>query len=495
MTQTIRLPSQCLVVLIGPSGSGKTTWADANFRANQVVSSDRLRATVGVSEFDQRASADAFAVLDEIVKRRLKRKLLTVVDTLGINDDTRAGFLELARHHDLPAYAITFDTEAKVCRERNKLRARPVPAKVLTSQLESFQRVLGTLPEEGFDGVFEAGTVEVVSPAHLSAMDSAERQREDPMQLDFGLVVSHFDWPGGSEELGHRLADVAQRAERAGFTSLWVMDHFRQIPQIGREWEPMLESYTTLAYLAGRTTTIRLGALVTGITYRNPALLGKIIGTLDVLSGGRAMCGLGIGWFEKEATAYGWDWPPVSERYELLEDSVQIMRALWGKGAPAYKGKVHSVPEALSYPRPLQEHIPILIGGGGEKKTLRLVAKHADWCNLMGDPETVKQKLGVLADHCRDLGRDPTEIRASILTNLLVGADRAAVDQLVETMRPEGRTAEDFAREHNAGTVDDHVGRFREYAESGVETVIVGMPDLGTGVGIEVFGEVIYAFS
>ncbi|NNF65299.1 MAG: TIGR03560 family F420-dependent LLM class oxidoreductase [Acidimicrobiia bacterium] len=495
MSQTIRLPSQCLVVLIGPSGSGKTTWADANFRANQVVSSDRLRAAVGVSEFDQRASADAFAVLDEIVARRLKRKLLTVVDTLGINDDTRAGFVELARRNDLPVYAITFDTDAKVCRERNKQRARPVPAKVLTSQLASFERVQASLPEEGFDGVFEAGTIEIVTPAHLSAKDAADRQRENPMSLDFGLVVSHFDWPGGTEELAKRLADVAQRAERAGFTSLWVMDHFRQIPQIGREWEPMLESYTTLAYLAGRTEKIRLGALVTGIGYRNPAHLGKIIGTLDVLSGGRAMCGLGIGWFEKEATAYGWDWLPTSQRYDLLEDSVQIMRALWGKGAPAYQGKVHSVPEALSYPRPIQEHIPILIGGGGEKKTLRLAAKHADWCNLMGDPETVKHKLGVLADHCRDLDRDPTEIRASILTNLLIAADRAAVDQLVEQRRPESRSAHDFAREHNAGTVDDHIGRFREYAEAGVETVIVGMPDLGTGVGVEVFGEVINAFS
>ena len=257
----------------------------------------------------------------------------------------------------------------------------------------------------------------------------------------------------------------------------------------------MLESYTTLAFLAGRTESVSLGTLVTGISYRNPAHLGKIIGTLDVLSGGRAICGLGIGWFEKEATAYGWDWSPVSQRYDLLEDSVQILRALWGKGAPAYEGKVHSVPEALSYPRPIQERIPILIGGGGEKKTLRLVAKHADWCNLMGDPETIKHKLGVLADHCHDLDRDPNSIRTSILANLLVGADRAAVDQIVEQLRPETRTAEDFAREHHAGTVDDHIGRFREYAEAGVETVIVGMPDLGTGIGIEVFGEVISAFS
>ena len=161
--------------------------------------------------------------------------------------------------------------------------------------------------------------------------------------LEFGLQVSRFGWPGHPATTAATLAEVARAAEEAGFTSLWVMDHFLQIPQVGREWEDMLESYTTLGYLAGVTERIRLGTLVTGITYRNLAHLAKLVATLDVLSGGRAMCGLGAGWFEREHRLYGWDFPPLAERFARLEDALELLPLMWGPGAPRFEGRTLTV--------------------------------------------------------------------------------------------------------------------------------------------------------
>src|SRR5262249_30748776 len=162
--------------------------------------------------------------------------------------------------------------------------------------------------------------------------------------------------------------------------------------------------YTTLGFLAGVTSRVRLGALVTGVTYRNLALLGKIIATLDVVSDGRAIAGLGAAWYEREHVAYGFGFPSIATRYALLEDALELLPLMWGKGAPAFKGRTIDVPEALSYPRPVQEHIPILVGGSGERKTLRLVAQYADACNLFGDAKTITRKLAVLRDHCAVVG-------------------------------------------------------------------------------------------
>ena len=244
------------------------------------------------------------------------------------------------------------------------------------------------------------------------------------------------------------------------------MDHFLQIPQVGREWEDMLESYTTLGYLAGVTERIRLGTLVTGITYRNLAHLAKIVATLDVLSGGRAMCGLGTAWFEREHELYGWGLQPRADRYALLEDALELLPLMWGKGAPRFEGRTITVEEAICYPRPLQERIPILVGGSGERKTLRLVARHADACNLFGDPDTVRHKVAVLHEHC---------------------ADRAAATRPrspSRTSRAARVVAPRSAREgQGAATVDEHVGRYRELAEAGVQTAIVGLSDAdGAGV-------------
>ncbi len=254
------------------------------------------------------------------------------------------------------------------------------------------------------------------------------------------------------------------------------MDHFLQIPQVGREWEDMLESYTTLGYLAGVTERIGLGTLVTGITYRNLAHLAKIVATLDVLSGGRAMCGLGTAWFQREHELYGWGMKPRADRYELLEDALELLPLMWGKGAPRFEGRTVTVEEAVCYPRPLQERIPILVGGSGERKTLRLVARHADACNLFGDPDTVRHKVAVLREHCAAEHRDPATITVTHLAAARVVAAQSARDG------------------QGAATVDEHVGRFRELADAGVQTAIVGLSDADGPESVRRFADVLAAF-
>ncbi len=490
---TVRLPIGCLVVLVGASGSGKSTWARTNFRPSQIVASDDLRALVGEGENDQRAGTDAFAVLDLVLERRLRRRLTTVVDTLGLDAERRAGYLALAARHGVACHAVVFDTPAPVCRARNKQRDRPVPAKVLTGQLAALAPAVGALAGEGFDGVHPAGPVELVPRQLFSAPEQAARQREATMPLRFGLQIPSFTWEGGPPVIGPRLAEVATAAEQAGFTSLWVMDHFVQIPQVGPEWQDMLDSYTTLGFLAGRTSTIRLGTLVTGVTYRNLAHLAKIVATLDVVSGGRAICGLGAGWFEREHKLYGWEFPPTKVRYDLLQDALELLPLMWGSGTPRFAGRTTTIPEATCYPRPLQAKIPILVGGSGEKRTLRLVARYADACNLFGDPATVRRKVGILGGHCFDEGRTLASITVTNLSTVLVGPTREDVDRAVERYRPRSLSAEDFATRVSAGTVEDHVGRFRQYAEAGVQTAIVNLPNLDTAA-VECFAEVIAAF-
>lgn len=475
----IRLPNPCLVVLVGPSGSGKSHWADRWFPPNHVLSSDRMRALVGEHEHDQRAGTDAFAVLDLVLDRRLRRKLFTVVDTLGLDAKRRQAYVALARRHRVPVVAVTFDTPPAECRARNARRSRPVPPKVLSGQLKQWPEVQAALDGEGFDSVHAVAPVRVVDRELLHAPASAKRQQESPVPLDFGLHGASFTWRGGPPALGARLATIARTAEDAGFTHLSVMDHFLQIPQIGRRWDEMLDSYTALGYLAARTSSVKLLTLVAGITYRNVAHLGKMVATLDVLSGGRAICGLGAAWNEDEHRAYGWRFPPVKERFALLEDALRFLPLQWGPGAPPFQGKVFTVPEAICYPRPLQERIPIMVGGGGEKKTLRLVAEYADACNLFGDVENVRHKLSVLHRHCEDVGRDPTDIRVTQLSGVVV---------------TDGAPPERVAARATAGTVEDHIGRYRELAEAGVQTAFVRFASGGGPDDIERFAKVIEAF-
>ncbi len=479
----IRLAESCLVVLVGPSGSGKSTWAAEWFPAGRVVAADHLRALVGDGEHDQRAGSDAFEVLDLVLDRRLRRGLLTVVDTLALDRERRRGYVALARRHGVPVVAVAFDVPAAECRARNGSRpGRPVPAKVLAGQLRRWPEVLGELADDGFDAVHQPGPVRVVDRQLVGAPAAARRQQEDPVTLDFGLQIATFHGPGGGPAIGPRLAAVARAAEVAGFTSVWVMDHFIQIPQVGRHWEDMLDSWTTLGFLAGHTNRVTLGPLVTGVTYRNVAHLAKIAATLDVLSGGRAVCGLGAGWFDREHKAYGFDFPPVRQRFRLLEDALRLLPVMWGPGAPAFVGEVVEVPEAICYPRPVQERIPILVGGSGEKRTLRLVARYADACNLFGDPETVRHKVEVLHRHCAEVGRDPAEVRVTHLSSAFVTDDPPDEVQVRAV----------------AGSVEEHVGRYRELAEAGVRTAIVRLAG-PEGAGLEVaavegFAEIIAAF-
>jgi F420-dependent oxidoreductase-like protein len=472
----VRLPDPCLVVLVGATSSGKSYWAQEWFHADQIVSSDRLRAVVGAGERDQRASRDAFEVLDLIVAKRLRRRLTTVIDSTGLEAERRDAWRSLAERHGMPAYAVVFDPPANVVRERNRARGAPVPSKVLTAQLRKADGIADVLAGEGFAAVHDAGPVALVPSAFVTALEAAARQKEDPMKLDFGLQVSRFDWPGHPATTAATLAEVARAAEDAGFTSLWLMDHFVQIPQIGREWEDMLESHTTLAYLAGVTERIRLGTLVTGITYRNIAHLAKIVATLDVLSGGRAMCGIGAAWFEREHRLYGWEFPALGRRYELLEDALELLPLMWGKGSPPFEGRTLTLSQATCYPRPLQDRVPILVGGSGERRTLRLVARHADACNLFGDPETVRHKVAVLGEHCAAEGRDPAAVEVTHLASARVIAPGESRDGA------------------GAGTVEEHIGRYRELAEAGVQTAIVGLSDAEGAASVSRFGEVIAAF-
>jgi F420-dependent oxidoreductase-like protein len=490
----LSLPSPCVVVLVGPGASGKTTWAAEHFPADAVVSSDRLRALAGAGEDDITASTDAFALLDQVIAMRLGRGLTTVIDTLGLDTERRRAWLDLARRHGLPCVAVAFDTPAAECRARNSGRVKRIPADALTAQLRTWRTVRDLLPTEGFTEVLAPQPVRVVPAAFVAASAAAARQRAQPAGLRFGLHLSAFSFTGGTAATAERLREIATAAEAAGFDAIYVMDHFRQIPQVGRAWDNFLESYTTLAYLAACTRTARLGALVTGITYRNVAHLGKIIATLDVLSGGRAVCGLGLAWFKAEHTAYGWDFPSTSDRYALLEDALRLLPLLWGKGGPPFEGSVISVPEAACYPRPIQEHVPIILGGGGERRTLRLAARYADAANLLGDLESVRHKASVLRAHCAEIDRDPETIALTHLCTALVGSDDDQLTALVERLRPQRVDPARYAASVNAGTVDDHIGRFRELAEAGVAEVMVRPPDLTDAEPLARMAKVISAF-
>lgn len=486
----LRLPAPSLVVLVGPSGSGKTTWAQGHFRPDEIISSDRLRALVGSGEDDQRASPAAFDILERIVSERLGRRLTTVIDTLGFDVKRRVGWIDLAHKAGIPAHAIVFETSGDECERRNDLRAKPIPKTVLRRQFTRFRAVMAEIEDEGFDGIHREQPVALIPSVFVTA-DSPDTANRASTAHSFGLSVSRFAWDGGPHSMASTLSDIALRAEAAGFRDLWLMDHFQQIPQVGRQWEDIPEAYTTLGFLSGVTTRIRLGTLVTGIAYRNPALLGKMIATLDVLSGGRANCGLGIGWHGKEHDGYGWEFPAVSQRYALLEDTLEMLPLLWGKGSPSFEGRVFSASELICYPRPIQERIPITIGGSGERKTLRLVARHADACNLFGTPETVTRKLEILGQHCSEVGRDPAEIEATHLLRVMVGRDRKDLAERVDQARGRDQSADEYSERNNAGTVDDLVTLFESYHRAGATHSIVSLANIGQTGSLETFADVI----
>jgi len=238
-------------------------------------------------------------------------------------------------------------------------------------------------------------------------------------RVKVGLQIPSFTWPGGDGAIGPTLASIARDADAAGFDSIWVMDHFFQIRGVGRPEEPMLEGWTTLGFLAANTRRARLGLMVGGVHYRAPGLWAKAATTLDVLSGGRAWLGIGAAWNEEESNGLGFPFPPLAERFEQLEDTLRLVHEMWrgehGSEA-AFSGRHTRATRLLNSPQSItRPHPPVMIGGGGERKTLRLVALYGDACNVFGVPAAIHHKYEVLREHCEAVGRDPDEVERSTL--------------------------------------------------------------------------------
>jgi F420-dependent oxidoreductase-like protein len=257
----------------------------------------------------------------------------------------------------------------------------------------------------------------------------------------FGFQIPDFRAIVGDEphSTTARLRDVVAAVEDSGFRSLWIMDHFQQVSMMGGPSSPLPEAMTTLAALATCTERVHLGVLVCGVNFRNPALLAKQVTTVDVLSGGRAVLGLGAAWFEGEHRSYGWPFPPPGERLDRLEEAVQICRLMFTEEAASFSGRHYEIAEAWNSPRPIRpDGVPIMIGGGGEQRTLRIVARHADLSNVAGGPEQVAKKLAILDGHCEAIGRDPREIRRTCLTTMRVCATEAETEATKAALVREG---------------------------------------------------------
>ncbi|MDQ0377639.1 LLM class F420-dependent oxidoreductase [Amycolatopsis thermophila] len=253
--------------------------------------------------------------------------------------------------------------------------------------------------------------------------------------MKLGLQIPDFTWPNGPTALGRELAEVARAADDAGFEYLAVMDHFFQIRAVGPSENDMLEAYTTLGYLAAHTERAKLLTVITGVLYRQPGVLAKAVTTLDVLSGGRAVLGIGAGWNEEESRGLGFPFPPTAERFQMLEETLQYVLQMWSDDdGPFTSDHIHAerllnVPQALSKPHP-----PIMVGGSGEKKTLRFVAKYGDACNIFNGPE-LEHKLDVLRGHCETEGRDYDEITKTVYHTLDVGANGEKTEELKAELR------------------------------------------------------------
>ncbi|KAB8146044.1 LLM class F420-dependent oxidoreductase [Chloroflexia bacterium SDU3-3] len=250
-----------------------------------------------------------------------------------------------------------------------------------------------------------------------------------------GLTISRFLWPGGDAQIGAHLIAIGQAAEEAGFASIWAMDHFFQIGYVGQPEDPMLEGYSVLNFLAAATRRVRLGTLVTGAAYRHPGVLVKTVTSLDVLSGGRAYLGIGAAWNDVEARSLGIPFPPLKERFERLEETLQIAHQMWSDNRTPFHGAHYTLEDPLCHPQPISRPRPrILVGGGGEQKTLRLVARYADACNLfaMPGPDVLRHKLDVLRGHCEAVGRPFEEIELTAMVNTFPGQ---SASEIVATCR------------------------------------------------------------
>lgn len=290
-----------------------------------------------------------------------------------------------------------------------------------------------------------------------------------------------------------RLADVARRAEASGFDSLWTMDHLHQIETVGDRTDPILEAYTTLAALAVVTERARLGVLVTACGFRNPALLAKMVTTIDVISRGRAMLGIGAGWHAEEYAAYGFPFPGPGERLGQLAEAVQVCRSMFTEHAPTFAGKHFTLAGALNSPAPIRrEGPPILVGGGGEQVTIPLLARYADACNFFGAPATVRHKISVLERSCDAIGRDPAEITKTWLGHIIVADSelelQSHLDLLGRRFRQDPRAARGFAL---CGSEEEVVAQRDEYLAVGVDGIIVTVLDPGNADYVERAGRLL----
>lgn len=477
-------PGPALVVLAGAAGSGKSTWAAQRYRASEIASSDALRAAVGSGPYDLDATDDAFAILDQVVAARLGRGLTVVVDTLGLDPRRRAHHLALARAAGLPAVLVVLDTAPALCRARNSGRDRPVPARVITEQLRRVRALVEAqdpqrwAPEAGAAEPWDAVVV-VEQPADpTTPVPSADAAPPPPAHAGPKVVlqVSRFPWGDGVGDPSRWLTDLARAADAIGLDGIALMDHLVQIPQVDRAWEPIPEPYVALGLLAGLGTGLRLGTLVTPATFRAPGVVAKAVATLDVLSGGRAFCGLGAGWWLREHQAYGLDFPSPPVRIGQLQATVETLRALWAPGTKAYAGRFVHLPETTCYPRPVGR-VPVVVGGSGDR-LLRVVAEQADAWNLPSSDEArLARRRAVLRGHCAEIGRDPDDVEVTVLDVPVLGTDREDVARRVERLR--GRVpATAFAGQHHAGTAAEHAARYAGLAEADVGTVFVALPDL-----------------
>ncbi len=295
-----------------------------------------------------------------------------------------------------------------------------------------------------------------------------------------GLQIPNFTYAGvADDELFARVAAITGAAEESGFDSVWVMDHLYQIANVGPNTDPMFEAYTLLGALAARTRKVSLGTMVTGVTYRNPALLAKQVTTLDVVSGGRAILGIGAAWNEEEHAGYGFDYPPIGERMDRLEEALQICRAMFTEQAPTFAGAHYRIEDVLNNPRPLRAAgIPILVGGSGERRTLALVAKYADACNLFGDLPTMRHKLEVLERHCEAVGRDPAAITKTRLGGLVIADTMAQAQQRGQEMaRARGMDEERYRGYVIAGDPDAVCEQVAAYFDAGLDGLVFNMHD------------------
>ena len=427
---------------------------------------------------------------------RLRRRLTTVVDTLGTDAARRARWLAPARDAGVPCVAVIFDTPAAEVRRRNRRTPDRVPDAVLRRQLAEWPSVRQAVLLEPFDAHHVLVSEQRVAAASRRRCRCPRRPRLVAAArpgLRFGLQLPRFTWPGGPSELGERLRDIARRAEEAGFDTLWVMDHFRQIPQMGPAWEDMLESWTTLAHLAAITERIRLGTLVPGITYRNVAHLAKIVATLDVLSQGVPSAGSDWPGSSRSTRAYGWPFPTRAERYALLADALALLPQMWGPGGKPFHGGCSTSRTRRATRGRCRRTCRSSSAAPASGARCGWSPRYADACNLFGEPAVVAHKVAVLREHCAAVGRDPTAVSVSHLGTVLVGDDPDHVGALVERTRPPRTSTERHARNVHAGTVDQHVARVARYTDAGVDHVIVSLVDVADPGAIERYGSVIAA--